>query len=57
MWLMSRRAAEVLTDTAYTVDTAFRFDYSVLVMGILLLFAAEVFKIGRDISEEQRLTI
>lgn len=57
MWLMNRRAAEVLADTAYTVDTAFRFDYSVLVMGILLLFAAEVFKIGRDISEEQRLTI
>lgn len=57
MWLMSRRAAEVLAGTGYTVDAAFHFDYSVLVMGILLLFAAEVFKIGRDMSEEQRLTI
>lgn len=56
-WLMVRRASEVLVGTAYTVDTTFQLNYGVLVMGILLLFAAEVFKIGRDLGEEQRLTI
>lgn len=56
-WMMTHRAAEVLTNTAYAVDTAFHLNYGTLIMGILLLFAAEVFKIGRDLSEEQRLTI
>lgn len=56
-WMMTCRAAEVLADTAYVVDTAYRLNYGTLIMGILLLFAAEVFKIGRDIGEEQRLTI
>lgn len=56
-WMMTLRAAEVLTNTAYAVDTAFHLNYSTLIMGILLLFAAEVFKISRDIGEEQRLTI
>ena len=57
LWLINTKAAEVLTGTAYTVDMTFHLNYSTLIMGILLLFAAEVFIIGRDLGEEQKLTI
>lgn len=57
MWMMTHRAAEVLSTTAYEVDTTFRLNFGMLVLGLLLLFAAEMFKIGHDLSEEQRLTI
>lgn len=56
-WLLARRGAELLAGSEYMVDTAFRLDYTALVVGILLLFTAEVFKIGHDLGEEQRLTI
>lgn len=56
-WMMARRAGEVLAETTYVVDTAFRINFGMLIVGVLLLFAAEAFKIGRDLSEEQRLTI
>ena len=56
-WGMARNAARLLTDTAYTVDASFDLSYGVIMMGILLLFAAEIFAIGRDLGEEQRLTI
>ena len=35
----------------------FHVSYTNIIMGILILFAAEVFAIGRNLSEEQRLTI
>lgn len=57
IWCMARRAATILADTPYTVDTSFTLSYGVVLMGILLLFAAEVFAISRDLGEEQRLTI
>lgn len=57
LWLINTKAAEVLAGTGYTVDVAFHLNYSTLIMGILLLFAAEVFVIGRDLGEEQKLTI
>ncbi len=56
-WGMSRRAAELLAGNGYAVDTGFHVSYSMVIMGILILFAAEVFAIGQNLSEEQKLTI
>ena len=56
-WRMAHRAAELLADSGYAVDTMFHVSYTNIIMGILILFAAEVFAIGRNLSEEQRLTI
>ena len=56
-WIMSRKAAEILIPQGYTVDTNFHVSYSIIIMGILILFAAEVFAIGQNLSEEQKLTI
>ena len=56
-WMMNHRAAELVTDTAYAVNSAFQFNYSTLIMGLLILFAAELTAIGRDLGEEQKLTI
>ncbi len=54
---MSLRAAELLNGSGFTVDTAFDISYSTIIMGILILFSAEVFAIGQNLSEEQKLTI
>lgn len=54
---MNLRAAELLAGSGYTVDTTFHVSYSTIIMGILILFAAEVFAIGQNLSEEQKLTI
>ncbi len=56
-WRMKLRAAELLRDTQLTVDTSFTPSYGTIVMGLLILFTAEVFAIGHKLSEEQRLTI
>lgn len=56
-WMMNNRAAELIADSAYTVNTSFQFSYSTLIMGLLILFAAELTAIGRDLGEEQKLTI
>lgn len=56
-WRMARRAAELLAGSPYTVDTGFHVSYTTIIMGILILFAAEVFAIGQNLSEEQKLTI
>ena len=55
--IMNLRAAELLANSGYTVDTGFDLSYSMVIMGILILFAAEVFAIGQNLSEEQKLTI
>ena len=57
VWTMNRRAAELLAGSQYTVDTAFHLSYSTIIIGILIIFAAEVFAIGQNLSEEQKLTI
>ncbi len=54
---MNLRAAELLAGSGYTVDTTFHVSYSTIIMGILILFAAEVFAIGQNLSEEQKRTI
>lgn len=56
-WIMNTRAAELLAGTGYTVDTSFHISYTLIIMGILILFAAEVFAVGQNLSEEQKLTI
>lgn len=56
-WWMNRQAAEVLAGTGLEVDTNFAVSYGTIIMGILVLFAAEVFAIGQQLSEEQKLTI
>lgn len=56
-WVMNNRAAELLADSGYTVDTGFHISYAMIIMGILILFAAEVFAIGQNLSEEQKYTI
>lgn len=56
-WVMNSRAAELLAGSGYTVDTGFHVSYSMIIMGILILFAAEVFAVGQNLSEEQKLTI
>jgi len=54
---VERRAAELLAGSGYTVDAGFHVSYAMIIMGILILFAAEVFAIGQNLSEEQKLTI
>ena len=56
-WMMNTRAAHLLEGSGYCVDTTFQFNYGILLMGVLLLFSAEIFVIGRDLGEEQKLTI
>lgn len=54
---MNLRAAELLAESGLTVDTSFDLSYTTIIMGLLILFSAEVFAIGQNLSEEQRLTI
>ena len=57
LWQMAKRAAVLLAESDYTVNTTFHLNYGILLMGLLLLFSAEIFVIGRDLGEEQKLTI
>lgn len=54
---MNLRASELLAGSSLTVDTTFDLSYTTIIMGLLILFSAEVFAIGQNLSEEQRLTI
>lgn len=56
-WAMNSRAAGLLAGSGYTVDTGFHISYAMIIMGILILFAAEVFAVGQNLSEEQKYTI
>lgn len=50
-------AADILDGSSITLNTTLQIDYWNMLMGILILFIAEVFAIGYDMSEEQKLTI
>ncbi len=54
---MNHRAAELLANSGFAVDTSLHLSYTMIIMGILILFSAEVFAIGQNLSEEQKLTI
>lgn len=56
-WCMRTGAAEALKGSAMTVDVSFPLSYWNLLMGVLMLFMAEVFAIGTRLGEEQKLTI
>ncbi len=56
-WRMKVRAAELLAGTNLDIDTTFMVSYPTIIMGVIIFFTAEVFAIGQNLSEEQRLTI
>lgn len=52
-----REAAALLQGSALQVDTTFPLNYWNIIVGILMLFMAEVLVVGTQLSEEQKLTI
>ena len=52
-----REAATLLQGSALQVDTTFPLNYWNIIVGILMLFMAEVRVVGTQLSEEQKLTI
>lgn len=50
-------AVQYMANSPYTIDTSIPFTFSDIIMGILIMFIAEVFAIGYDVSQEQKLTI
>lgn len=56
-YINNREAARLLTGTAFEVSSGFPLSYWNVIVGILFLFMAEVFTIGTQLSEEQKLTI
>ena len=57
LYINQCKAAELLAGTIYEVPSRFPLNYWNLIIGILFLFMAEVFAIGTQLSEEQKLTI
>ncbi len=57
LYINQNKAIELLQDTPYEVLNRFPLDYWNLIIGVLFLFMAEVFSIGTQLSEEQKLTI
>ncbi len=56
-WLESRAAAPYFEGSSLAINTAFPFNYTEIIIGILIFVMAEVFAIGYSISEEQKFTI
>lgn len=56
-WCQRTEAARLLEGSTWMVDTSFPLSYWNLVMGVLVIFMAEVFAIGTRLSEEQKFTI
>ncbi len=57
-WLGDRAAAKLIAPgSGFIVNTDFNFYHSQIIMAILILFIAEIFAIGYDLMEEQKLTI
>lgn len=52
-----KAAAQVLAGSPFEVVSSFPISYWNVIMGILILFMAEVLSIGAQLSEEQQLTI
>ncbi len=57
LYINQNKAIELLQDTPYEVLNRFPLDYWNLTIGVLFLFMAEVFAIGTQLSEGQKLTI
>lgn len=56
-YINSQKAVELLTGTDFHVLTSFSFDYWNTIIAILFIFMGELFSIGQQMSEEQKLTI
>lgn len=56
-YINQMEATRLLSGTAYEVAQSFPVNYWNIIVGILFLFMAEVFSIGTQLSEEQKLTI
>lgn len=56
-YINQAEATRLLSGTAYEVAQSFPVNYWNIIVGILFLFMAEVFSIGTQLSEEQKLTI
>ncbi|MEG1886062.1 MAG: DUF2975 domain-containing protein [Alistipes sp.] len=56
-WQMNGKVAELLSNSGLMINTHFTVSYGTIILGILILFTAEVFAIGENLSEEQKLTI
>ena len=56
-YLNHQEAARLLAGTPYEVVQNFPVNYWNIIVGVLFLFMAEVFSIGTQLSEEQKLTI
>ena len=56
-WLQRCHASRLLEGSSIVVDDAFTISYWNLMMGLLVVFTAEAFAIGQQVSEEQKFTI
>lgn len=56
-WIQQCNAAQLLEGSSIIVNPSFPISYWNLMMGILIIFTAEVFAIGQQLSEEQKYTI
>lgn len=56
-YINQQKAVELLAQGPYEVLTSISVNYWNIIMGLLFLFMAEVFTIGTQLSEEQKLTI
>ena len=55
--LVDLSAAEILMGTKYSVITEWKIDFTLLILGVSILFISQVFKEGYIIEEEQKLTV
>lgn len=52
-----KSANKWLEGSSIVLNTSFRIDFWDVLLGVIILFIAEIFSIGYDLSQEQRLTI
>lgn len=56
-WMEAKSIEPYLADTAYAINTGFPFNFSELIMGVVVFVIAEIFSISSLLSEDQKLTI
>lgn len=57
VWIEANIAMKYVDSAIYKIDTAFTPDFTQLVTAVLIFIMAEVFAIGANLSDEQKLTI
>ena len=56
-WVMANGAAKYLEGTEFSVNTSFTPNYYMLLLAVIVIFTAEIFSIGSQLGEDQKLTI